>query len=361
VVLLNDDTIDEIRSFVKKDRNIILTGGHGVGKTTMMMDLLNEIGKTPIKYYSCATLDPWVDLVGIPIPDNDNFYPPQMKKAINKQIKETSTLKFCRPKDLIEAKVMVCDEINRSHPKVQNSLLEAIQFKTINGQPLPNLVMVIAMQNPATKLYQVTELDPALVDRFHARITLTGCPSVEFYKTKGMDGAVAKSLVDWWNDDLNDETRQMVTPRTLEYIGCLIRDKLNWKFGLGDSLGIPLFGLESRLANNCGISKYEGLTLRKICRPETLEDYTEKARNDRDFATYLVKEIEHSRAIMCWDAAEVIDAMPEEFQMRLMMNEKWSNKMKAEFDGLDESFHESAAVMRLKHKLDQVSGMITEE
>jgi hypothetical protein len=333
--VVNEETRDYIMALVKKFKNIILTGGHGVGKTTMIMSILKELGIGPVKYYSCSTLDPWVDLVGIPVPNG-------------------ASLKFCRPKDLMDAQVVVCDEINRSHPKVQNSLLEAIQFKTINGQPLPKLKMVIAMQNPATKMYQVTDLDPALVDRFHARITLTGCPSVEFYKSKGIDEKVAVSLCDWWQKDLNDETRQLVTPRTLESIGGLIKDGLNWKFSIGDSLGVALFGLEQRLQTNCGISKYEGLTLRQVLID--LESHADLARQDKDFATHISKEIEHSRAVTCWDAAEVIVALPEEFQMRLMMNKKWVSKMSMEYPKLHESFHSCDEVKTLHNKLERVGG-----
>jgi hypothetical protein len=214
--------------------------------------------------------------------------------------------------------------------------------------------MVIAMQNPATKMYQVTDLDPALVDRFHARITLTGCPSIDYYKTKGIDESVAKSLVDWWSDDLNDETRQLVTPRTLEYIGGLVRDNLNWKYCLGDSLGVPLFHLETRFTKNCGINKYEGVTLRKVLTD--LEAHAELAKNDREFATHIVREIGSSKILTCWDCADVIVSLPEDFQMALMRDSKWVSKMNKEYANLDSSFYDCEEVIELNRRLKQVAG-----
>jgi hypothetical protein len=263
-----------------------------------------------------------VDFVGIPTPDQ-----------------KTGSLKFWKLKDLMEAEVLGLDEINRTHDKVQNAMLEAIQFRTINGVPLPNLKMVWAMQNPATKLYKVNPIDAPLKTRFDARITISANPSAEyFHTTKGIPEKVAEALVDWWNDDLNDEARELVPPRDLEHIGLLIKDKLDWKFCLGEDLGVPLYALEHRLSENCGLGKYDGVTLRRI--NGDLEGYAELAANDKDFAVHVLNEVKRARALTCWDAAEVITSLPQEFLMKLMTDSAWIKKMLNEWKDLDESFHD---------------------
>ncbi len=45
--------------------NVLLVGGHGVGKTAMVKEVFDGLGWT-WKYFSASTIDPWVDLVGVP-------------------------------------------------------------------------------------------------------------------------------------------------------------------------------------------------------------------------------------------------------------------------------------------------------
>ncbi len=79
----------------------------------------------------------------------------------------------------IMSQMVLADEINRTSPKTQSSLLEAMQEGqvTIDGEtyPLPKPFMVIATQNPveSTGTYPLPE---AQLDRFFIRISL-GYPS----------------------------------------------------------------------------------------------------------------------------------------------------------------------------------------
>ncbi len=79
----------------------------------------------------------------------------------------------------IMSQMVLADEINRTSPKTQSSLLEAMQEGqvTIDGEsyPLPKPFMVIATQNPveSTGTYPLPE---AQLDRFFIRVSL-GYPS----------------------------------------------------------------------------------------------------------------------------------------------------------------------------------------
>ena len=98
----------------------------------------------------------------------------------------------------IFTEVLMADEINRTPPKTQSALLEAMQERqvTIDGTPLPLApgFFVIATQNPI-EFEGVYPLPEAQLDRFMARIEM-GLPSPEaelaLYRK-----AVAGELADW--------------------------------------------------------------------------------------------------------------------------------------------------------------------
>lgn len=192
--------------WMDNDFDVLLIGLHGVGKTYGVREWAEKKGlKT--KYYSCATLDPYTDLVGVPVPVTDDD--------------GTRRIEMVRPRDIDEAELIFFDEFNRADPKVHNAVLELIQFHTINGEPLPNLRMVWAAMNPPDMEYNVENLDAALVDRFDAYYEVTPSPSVEYLASCGIRKNVAKALVSWYKDQNKDrrDIAEMITPRRLEKIG----------------------------------------------------------------------------------------------------------------------------------------------
>jgi hypothetical protein len=211
-------TASLIQLCMKKSLNVLLSGYHGVGKTQMVVAETQRQGLA-VKYFSASTLDPWADLVGIPVPVD---------------VDGRKVLKYIRPVEVDDAEIVFFDELNRSHPKTQNAVLELIQFKSINGVKLPRLRMVWAAINPPDDVYQVTELDPALKDRFGVHLSVPAKPSVEYYRIDArLPAHVARALVTWWERDLNDELKRTISPRRLEYIG------QNYVAGVGIERGIP--------------------------------------------------------------------------------------------------------------------------
>ena len=76
-------TNNKLDFWLKKNKNVLLIGNHGVGKTSIVMDGFERNG-------------------------------------------------------------IFMDEYNRTNPKVRNALMELIQFKSINGRKFPNLKVVWA-------------------------------------------------------------------------------------------------------------------------------------------------------------------------------------------------------------------------
>lgn len=191
--------------WIQNNYNVLFVGKPGVGKTSIVKAAF-ERANLNWKYFSASTMDPWVDLVGVPrekIDENGNTY-----------------LDLLRPKefqdDTIEA--IFLDEYNRSHKKVRNAVMELIQFKSINGKKFNKLRIVWAAINPLdedNESYDIEPLDPAQEDRFHIKVNIPYAPDVKYFADK-YGKKNAKSAVEWWKD-LPKQTQNQVSPRRLDY------------------------------------------------------------------------------------------------------------------------------------------------
>ncbi len=168
-VLANvDKVIIGKREVVSRLLTGILCGGHlliedvpGVGKTTLVKALAITLGCTFKRIQFTPDLMP-ADIVGITVYDKGKG-------------------DFLFKPGPIMSQVVLADEINRTSPKTQSSLLEAMAEGqvTVDGvtHPLPQPFVVMATQNPIE--YEGTfPLPEAQLDRFMMRITL-GYPGQE--------------------------------------------------------------------------------------------------------------------------------------------------------------------------------------
>lgn len=193
-----------INFWIKNNLNVLIFGRHGVGKTSIMLD---GFKRNNVKFlqFSAATMDPWVDFVGVPQKSEDE---------------KGSYLELIRPKafrdDEVEA--LFFDELNRSHKKVRNAVMELIQFKSINGKSFPKLRMIWAAVNPDDDndlKYDVEKLDGAQEDRFQVHIEIPYKPYAPYFREKYGKEAT-QSLINWWHD-LPEGLKLQVSPRRLEY------------------------------------------------------------------------------------------------------------------------------------------------
>lgn len=200
--IIRDEKLD---FWVKNDLNVLFSGKHGVGKSSIIIDTFKR-HKLNWLYFSAATMDPWVDFIGVPreeLGDNGERF-----------------LDLIRPKifqeDTVEA--LFFDELNCAHKKVRNAVMELIQFRSINGKPFNNLKIIWAAINPEDdedQSYDVEALDPAQKDRFHVHVELPYRPDRSYFTSKfGVE--VATPALEWWRqlpkDIVND-----VSPRRLDY------------------------------------------------------------------------------------------------------------------------------------------------
>ena len=145
--------------------HILIEDVPGVGKTTLAQLLARSISCSFRRIQFTSDLLP-SDILGVSIYDRD-------KKEF--QFKPGP----------IFANVILADEVNRTTPKTQSALLEAMSVAQVSmdgiTHPLPQPFLVIATQNPI-EFHGTFPLPRSQMDRFLMRIRL-GYPSPEHEKT----------------------------------------------------------------------------------------------------------------------------------------------------------------------------------
>ncbi|MBE6023569.1 MAG: MoxR family ATPase [Cellulosilyticum sp.] len=176
---------------VKKAVITLLAKGHlliedvpGVGKTTLAKTLAHSIDCSFNRIQFTPDTLP-TDIVGMSI--------------YNMQ---TGKFEFCQ--GAIMSQIVLADEINRTSPKTQASLLEAMEERqvTVDGKtyPLKAPFMVIATQNPIDYL-GTYHLPEAQLDRFFMKISM-GYPSEQaeqemvLYKMKQISQKTLAPIMD---------------------------------------------------------------------------------------------------------------------------------------------------------------------
>jgi hypothetical protein len=260
--------------WINNDLNVLLRGKHGVGKTAMVVDAFERNG-LKYKYFSAATMDPWVDFIGVP------------KEKTNGD--GESYLDLVRPKEFQddEVEAIFMDEFSRAHKKVRNAVMELIQFKSINGRKFKNLRFVWAAINPDDDdefSYDVEALDPAQEDRFHVQVEVPYKPDIEWFRNK-FGKRLADSAVSWWNE-LPNKVQTKVTPRRLEYALNVYGVKGNLRHVLPGQSNISK--LSRVLSDGPILDRLDELV--KDGDSTTAEKFISVENNYRDGLSYIVKD-----------------------------------------------------------------------
>ncbi|MDP3502696.1 MAG: MoxR family ATPase [Myxococcales bacterium] len=174
-VLLDQDTVvDRVVTAVLARGHVLLEGLPGLGKTELCKGLAKLLGLPFKRVQFTPDLLPG-DITGTYVIDGD-----------------TRAFTF-RPGPLF-ASIVLADEINRSSPKTQSALLEAMQERSVTvlgtTHSLPNPFFVLATQNPI-ELEGTYPLPEAQLDRFLFRVNVpaVGAKTMALILTQRVRGA----------------------------------------------------------------------------------------------------------------------------------------------------------------------------
>jgi MoxR-like ATPase len=148
VIVGQDKVVDEVLISIFSRGHCLLVGVPGLAKTLLVNTIAQTLGLTFNRIQFTPDLMP-SDIIGSEILD------------------ETRHFKFL--KGPLFANIVLADEINRTPPKTQAALLEAMQERSVttagNNYPLPHPFFVLATQNPIEQegTYPLPE---AQLDRF---------------------------------------------------------------------------------------------------------------------------------------------------------------------------------------------------
>lgn len=216
VIIGQEEAIDEVLITLLAGGHCLLEGVPGLAKTLLVSTLAKTLSMSFKRIQFTPDLMPG-DIVGTEVLEEDH---------------NTGKKFFQFNKGPIFANVVLADEINRTPPKTQAALLEAMQEYKVTyagaNYPLPKPFLIIATQNPIEQA-GTYPLPEAQLDRFLLYIRL-GYPSEQeelavLRATTGTDRPTLSTiLTDAEVADLQTLTRQVfISDELLSYVNKVVR------------------------------------------------------------------------------------------------------------------------------------------
>ena len=162
--------LEAIFNATPKCQNILLAGKHGIGKSQIVMNYFKDRNYHVQTLFLGQMSDPG-DIIGLP-----KLVEIEVERVIKDENGKEQKIKVMVPQTIFALPfwfptddrpiVLFLDELNRARPEVLQSIMDLALNRTIAGNSLPEGSIIVAAVNEGEE-YQLTELDPALVDRFN--------------------------------------------------------------------------------------------------------------------------------------------------------------------------------------------------
>jgi MoxR-like ATPase len=204
-------------------------------------------------------------------------FTPDMMPAdiLGTRIWKDSRSGFTLEKGPVFTNILLADEINRTPPKTQSALLEAMEEKqvTIEGTThrLEQPFFVIATQNPI-ELEGTFPLPEAQLDRFLLKM------STGYVKTVEMESEILRRRIEWRTDDPVDHVKPAVTRGQFLAMQGLVESGIYVDSQILDYVSRIVRATREHPAVDVGSSPRGGLALLKLSRASA-------AMGGRDFVT----------------------------------------------------------------------------
>ena len=232
VIVGQQEAIDEVLIALLAGGHCLLEGVPGLAKTLMVKTMADALAMAFKRVQFTPDLMPG-DIVGTEILEEDH---------------ETGKKFFKFNKGPLFANVVLADEINRTPPKTQSALLEAMQEGRVTyagtDYALPKPFLIIATQNPIEQA-GTYPLPEAQLDRFLLYINLSYPSEQEELQVLQRTTGTAKTqlqtvLSDEDIIDLQQLTRQVhISDELITYINRLVRATRPRSDASGDSQSGP--------------------------------------------------------------------------------------------------------------------------
>jgi hypothetical protein len=128
---------------------LVLVGHRGIGKTQTLYDL-GEEEKCHVEILRLGSKNDVGDLLGMPYVTDE------------KETKYAAPVWYQR---LLQGGILVLDEVNRAKPSLHDAVMQLLDGRKFDVYELPSNVIIVAIMNPTTEEYDVSEFDAAMVDR----------------------------------------------------------------------------------------------------------------------------------------------------------------------------------------------------
>lgn len=198
------------------DQSILIEGIHGIGKSEVIKDHFENLGYR-VEVLFLGQMSDAGDLLGLP-----------ERKKIKVDKKEMTITDFCPPawfpNSENEKVILFLDEINRAKPEVLQVIMELVLNRKLYNRVLPKNCRILSAQNPIDDgLYQVDELDPALLDRFNKYVFK---PTVDEWINWGVRNKVSNHILGF----ISRHNDHLDPPHSKEYkIGTVSPSRRSWK------------------------------------------------------------------------------------------------------------------------------------
>jgi MoxR-like ATPase len=217
---------------------------------------------------------------------------------------DSKSSEFKLEKGPIFTSVLLADEINRSPPKTQSALLEAMEEQqvTIEGitQELPLPFFVIATQNPI-ELEGTYPLPEAQLDRFTLRLSTGYVGSLE----KECD--ILKRRINWKEDDPTQAVKSVVTTEIIREMQLKVENDVFVDDKIIQYIMQVIRNTRTHRQVEVGSSPRGGLALLKISRA-LAATYGRDFVTPDDVKTFFVDALAHRLILKVEYALEGVDA-----------------------------------------------------